>query len=134
MLVSTLLAASSFVVVGTLCVAAAACTCAALFVCQRFRLDTLYDRVQARLNLGWATRSFLSLLSFSLLAISTTWLLGAIDPAAYLSPGAATLVYSALLLAMPLFAVMMPAERSGEKLATQTGESGEEHAKERRAA
>jgi hypothetical protein len=53
----------------------------------------------------------LSLLSLSMLTIVATWLLGAVDPATYLAPGPAALVYSTLLLSMPVYAVAMPGGR-----------------------
>jgi hypothetical protein len=102
---------SSFAFVTVLFVGAAACVAGTLVVCRRARLDVLYDRVRSRLHVGWGLRSVLSLLSLSMLTIVATWLLGAVDPATYLAPGPAALVYSALLLSMPVYAVAMPGGR-----------------------
>lgn len=130
----TALATSPIVFVSLLCLGAAACIAGTFILVQRMRLDRVLDRVQARLGLGWGTRSILSMLSLSLLAIGATWLLGAIDPATYLAPGPAALVYSVLLLAMPIYAVSMPYERSASGADAQLGEPAEASDDLRRAA
>jgi hypothetical protein len=115
---------SSFAFVTVLCVGGAACVAGTLVVCRRARLDDLYDRIRSRLRVGWGLRSVLSLLSLSMLTIVTTWLLGAVDPATYLAPGPAAVVYSALLLSMPVYAVAMPGGRARAERVDGAHESG----------
>lgn len=130
----TLSAASPFLFVGTLCVGAATCTCVALVLTRRFRVDAVYTRAHACMSMSWVARSAVSLVSLTLLAIAATWLLGAIDPALYLSPTNATLVYSALLLAMPIHAMAMPTAQSADVAIPRLGESHDTLAESRRAA
>lgn len=128
------LASSPIAFVSLLCLGAAACTAGTLVLVQRLRLDRVFHRVQSRFQLGWGTRSFLSLLSLSLLTIAVSWLLGAIDPAAYLAPGPAAFVYSAIVLAMPIFALAMPHEPAASTPDTQLGEHAASDDDVRRAA
>lgn len=116
---------SSFVFLGLVCLGAAACVATSLVLVRRLRLDRAYERAASALNVGWATRSTLTLVSLSMLCMGLTGLLGAIDPAAYLSPGQAVLVYSALLLAMPLHVVVMTTDvrrESQDERASRTNE------------
>ncbi len=118
---------SSFAFVTMLCVGAAACVAGTLWVCRHAPCRALYDRARSRLRIGWGLRSVLSLLSLSILTIVATWLLGAVDPATYLAPGPAALVYSTLLLSMPVYAVSMPRGRRRTEAIDRADESRAGH-------
>lgn len=133
MMATSLAFSSSFSFVAILCGGSGVAVFGTLMLCQRARLDRVYDRAMASLNLGWAAKSVLSLCSLSLLTMVATWLLGAVDPAKYLSPGTAAFVYSALMLGMPVYAVVMPTSRAKGQ-GTQVGEGSATDREARQAA